>query len=99
MNETVDPYAEPVDIEISDTLDLHAFDPRDVRAVVSAYLAEARAKGFTVVRIVHGKGIGVQRELVRKVLGETDFVKSFKSAPEFSGGSGATIAFFKSQVP
>jgi dsDNA-specific endonuclease/ATPase MutS2 len=43
------------------------------------------------VRIIHGKGVGVQREIVRKVLSETDFVKSFKNAPEFSGSWGATI--------
>jgi dsDNA-specific endonuclease/ATPase MutS2 len=82
---------EPVDLEITDSLDLHAFHPRDVRSVVEAYLAEAHKKGFPLVRIIHGKGVGVQREIVRKVLSETDFVKSFKNAPEFSGNWGATI--------
>ncbi len=80
------------EIEITDSLDLHSFDPRDVRAVVEAYLAEAHKKGFSIVRIVHGKGVGIQREIVRKVLSETDFVRSFKNAPEFSGSWGATIA-------
>ena len=83
---------EPVDIEISDSIDLHAFDPRDVKAVVIEYLKEAHNKGFRIVRIIHGKGVGVQRETVRKVLSETAFVKSFKTAPEFSGSWGATIA-------
>jgi dsDNA-specific endonuclease/ATPase MutS2 len=82
---------EPVDLEITDSLDLHAFHPRDVRSVVEAYLAEAHKKGFPLVRIIHGKGVGVQREIVRKVLSEMDFVKSFKNAPEFSGNWGATI--------
>ena len=82
---------EPVEIPITDAIDLHSFSPKDIRAVVEEYLAAAHEKGFAVVRIVHGKGVGVQREIVRKVLSETDFVKSFKNAPEFSGGSGATI--------
>ncbi len=86
------PFTEPVEIEITDSLDLHSFSPRDIRAVVEAYLAEAHKKGFPIVRLIHGKGVGVQREIVRKVLSETDFVKSFKQAPEFSGSWGATIA-------
>jgi dsDNA-specific endonuclease/ATPase MutS2 len=85
------PFPEPVEIEITDLLDLHSFRPQDIRAVVEAYLAEAHKKGFSVVRIIHGKGVGVQREIVRKVLSETDFVDSFKNAPEFSGSWGATI--------
>jgi dsDNA-specific endonuclease/ATPase MutS2 len=89
------PFPEPVDLEITDSIDLHAFRPRDVRDVLVAYLAEARARGFRYVRIVHGKGIGVQREIVRKVLAESDTVRGFKSGDEFSGGWGATIAEFK----
>jgi dsDNA-specific endonuclease/ATPase MutS2 len=89
-----DPFPEPVELEITDSIDLHAFRPDEVRQVLIAYLPEARAKGFKFVRIVHGKGIGVQREIVRKVLAETDFVKGYKSGDEFSGGWGATIAEF-----
>src|SRR5215213_8233238 len=85
------PFPEPVELEITDSIDLHAFAPRDVKAVTEAYLEEAHKKGFRLVRIVHGKGIGVQREIVRKVLQNTDFVKSFKTADEFSGSWGATI--------
>ena len=92
MNEIDDPFGEPVEIEITDTLDLHAFSPRDVKAVTAAYLEEARKKGFRIVRLIHGKGVGVQREIVRKVLSETDFVRGFKSGDEFSGGWGATVA-------
>lgn len=95
MTDEESPFPEVVEIEITDSLDLHAFHPRDVRAVVTEYLKEARKKGFRVVRIIHGKGVGVQRETVRKVLAETNFVKSFKNAPEFSGSWGATIAVFK----
>lgn len=92
MNDEDEPVPEVVDIEITDSLDLHAFHPSDVNAVVTEYLKEAHKKGFRVVRIIHGKGVGVQREIVRKVLAETEFVKSFKNAPEFSGSWGATIA-------
>ena len=87
-----DTFDEPIDLEITDSIDLHAFSPKDTEAVVSAYLEEARRKRFQIVRIIHGKGIGVQREIVRKVLSSTGFVKSFKNAPEFSGSWGATIA-------
>jgi DNA-nicking Smr family endonuclease len=86
------PFPEPVDIEITDSFDLHSFSPKEIRGVVEAYLAEAHKKGFRIVRIIHGKGVGIQREIVRKVLSETDFVRSFKNAPEFSGSWGATIA-------
>ena len=92
MSDLDDPFGEPVELEITDTLDLHAFSPSDVKAVTVAYLEEARKKGFRVVRLIHGKGIGVQRETVRKVLSEADFVKGFKSGDEFSGGWGATVA-------
>ncbi|HMS39646.1 MAG TPA: Smr/MutS family protein [Pyrinomonadaceae bacterium] len=89
------PFPEPVEIEITDSIDLHSFQPRDVKAVVEAYLDEARKKGFRLVRIIHGKGIGVQREIVRKVLAEKDYVKTFKNADEFSGSWGATLVEFK----
>jgi dsDNA-specific endonuclease/ATPase MutS2 len=95
MSDEDSPFPKVVDIEITDSLDLHAFHPRDIKAVVTEYLKEARKKGFRIVRIIHGKGVGVQRETVRKVLAETEFVKSFKNAPEFSGSWGATIAIFK----
>jgi len=82
---------EPIDIEITDSIDLHSFSPKDIRAVTEAYLIEAYKKKFSIVRIIHGKGVGVQREIVRNVLSETDFVRSFKNAPEFSGSWGSTI--------
>lgn len=88
------PFPEIVVIEITDSIDLHAFAPRDVKAVTEAYLEEARRKGFRLVRIIHGKGVGVQRETVRKVLEKTAFVKSFKAADELSGSWGATIVTF-----
>ena len=91
----LNPFPEPVELEITDSIDLHSFAPRDVKSVVENYLLEARKKGYKLVRIIHGKGIGVQREIVRKVLSETDFVESFKNGDEFSGNRGATIAKLK----
>lgn len=92
------PFPEPVELEITDSIDLHAFAPRDVKNVVENYLSEARKKGFQIVRIIHGKGIGVQREIVRKVLSENEFVKSFKTGDEFSGNWGATIVKLKENI-
>ncbi len=95
INDLNNPFPEPFEMEITDSLDLHAFTPRDVKLVVETYLLEAYKKGFRVVKIIHGKGIGVQKETVRKVLENTTFVKSFKNAPEFLGSWGATIVNFE----
>lgn len=83
---------EPLRIPIEDVFDLHSVPPRDVKAVVEAYLEEAREAGLRHVRIIHGRGIGVQREAVRKVLARTPFVVEFHDAPLEAGGWGATIA-------
>lgn len=90
------PFAEPFEIEITDTLDLHSFKPNEVRKVTEVFLDEARRKGFATVRIIHGKGIGVQREIVRDLLSKLEFVDSYKNGDEFSGGgSGATVVLFR----
>ena len=90
-----DPFPEPVRLEIGDVFDLHSIPPREVRAVVEEYLREAHSKGFRVVRIIHGKGVGVQRETVRAVLARTPFVEHFADAPPEAGGWGATVAILK----
>ena len=89
------PFPEPVEIDITDVFDLHTIPPRDVKRVVEEYLLLAREKGFKVVRIIHGKGIGVQRELVRSILARTDFVLDWTDATPEAGGLGATIARLK----
>ncbi|HJY07358.1 MAG TPA: Smr/MutS family protein [Bryobacteraceae bacterium] len=86
---------EAVELPIEDSLDLHAFAPRDVKQAVEAYLDEAHAQGFPLVRIIHGRGIGVQREIVRKVLERTPFVAQFHDAPPEAGGWGATVITFR----
>ncbi len=90
----ITPFPEPVVIEITDVFDLHTIPPRDVKAVVEEYLHQARALGLPVVRIIHGKGIGVQREIVRSVLARTSFVRDWTDAPPDAGGLGATIVRF-----
>jgi dsDNA-specific endonuclease/ATPase MutS2 len=86
------PFPEPVRLEIADVFDLHTIPPRDVKRVVEEYLLEAHARGFRSVRIIHGKGRGVQRETVRRVLARTPFVSDWADAPPQAGGLGATIA-------
>ncbi len=78
-------------IPIEDVLDLHTVSPRDIIPVVEEYLSEAQRLGFRALRIIHGRGIGVQREAVRKVLERTEFVESYSDAPAEAGGWGATI--------
>jgi dsDNA-specific endonuclease/ATPase MutS2 len=90
-----DPFPEPVRLEITDVFDLHTIRPHEVRAVVEEYLREARRKGFRVVRIIHGKGVGVQREVVRSVLARAPFVERFADAPPEAGGWGATVAILE----
>ena len=82
---------EPFRIPITDIFDLHTVPPRDVEAVVEAYLEEARDAGFKALRIIHGRGIGVQRQIVPAVLERTPFVAEFRDAPAEAGGWGATI--------
>ena len=89
------PFPEPVELEITDVFDLHTIQPRDVKRVVEEYLQLAHEKGFKVVRIIHGKGIGVQREVVRSILARTPFVADWTDAPPDAGGLGATIVRFK----
>jgi dsDNA-specific endonuclease/ATPase MutS2 len=86
------PFPNPIEIEITDVFDLHTIAPRDVKQVIEAYLEEARQRGFRSVRIIHGKGIGVQREMVRAILARTSFIEHFTDAPPEAGGWGATIA-------
>jgi DNA-nicking Smr family endonuclease len=86
---------EPVPIPIEDALDLHAFAPRDIPAVVADYLEAAHARGFTEVRLIHGRGVGVQRRIVQSLLADHPLVAAFADAPPDRGGFGATIVRLK----
>jgi dsDNA-specific endonuclease/ATPase MutS2 len=89
---------EPVRIPITDVFDLHPVPPRDVKAVVEEYLSEARRLGFRYVRIIHGRGVGVQREIVRSVLSQMDFIETFGDAPPEAGGWGATVVTLRANA-
>lgn len=85
------PYGdEPRPVEIDGVLDLHMFSPRDLKTLVPDYLAECAARGLRDVRIIHGKGIGVQREIVRGILEKHPLVESFGPARDASSW-GATV--------
>ena len=82
---------EPIRIPVTDVFDLHTVPAREVKDVVENYLEEAHQMGFRALRIIHGRGIGVQREIVRSILSKTPFVESFSDAPLEAGGWGATL--------
>lgn len=81
---------EPIEFEITDILDLHTFRPSEVKHVVRDYLDLAYDKGLRELRIIHGKGIGVQRQTVRKILERDPRVTAFGDPPGEAGGWGAT---------
>jgi len=89
------PFPDIVVIEFQDVIDLHSIPPRQVRAVVEDYIEEANRRGARWVRIIHGKGIGVQREMVRSILSRTPNVVDFRDAPAEAGGWGATVVTLK----
>jgi DNA-nicking Smr family endonuclease len=78
-------------VPIEDSIDLHAFQPRDVLAVVNDYLEEAAKRGFQEVRLIHGRGKGVQRANVQALLAKHPLVAGFRDAPAARGGWGATL--------
>jgi DNA-nicking Smr family endonuclease len=84
---------EPVQLPIDGTLDLHAFQPRDVLDVVGDYLAAAHAAGLTEIRLIHGRGIGVQRAAVQRLLRDHPLVDDWWDAPETH--LGATVVRLK----
>ena len=86
---TDEPEDEPIAIPIEDKLDLHPFAPRDIPEVVNDYLEAAHAAGFREVRLIHGRGIGVQRARVQQVLRAHPLVAEFHDAPE--SHLGATV--------
>ncbi len=87
----MEPEEEPFAVPVTDVFDLHTVAPKEVEAVVEAYLEEANRLGLKALRIIHGRGIGVQRAIVRAVLARKPFVLEFHDAPPEAGGWGATI--------
>ncbi|HKW95777.1 MAG TPA: Smr/MutS family protein [Methylomirabilota bacterium] len=91
----MDEEPDPIILPIEDSLDLHAFAPRDVRSVVDEYLRQAVARGFGEVRLIHGKGTGTQRAIVRSLLASHPAVRRFFDGPPERGGWGATVVVLK----
>ncbi len=91
--------AEGVVVPIEDEIDLHAYNPRDVKEVVEEYLYQCRRRGFPEVRVIQGRGTGTLREVVRATLRRNPHVLAFDDAPAASGGWGATIVTLRSGHP
>ncbi|MEW6376553.1 MAG: Smr/MutS family protein, partial [Thermodesulfobacteriota bacterium] len=80
-----------IKIPIEDWIDLHTFSPKEILSLLEEYLLECQEKGFAEVRIIHGKGKGVQRQIVHDFLKKSPLVASFRQAPPGAGSWGATI--------
>jgi DNA-nicking Smr family endonuclease len=91
MPETHPAFDEPVVLPVEDVLDLHSFHPKDIPSVVQEFLDECRRSRIVRVRLIHGKGAGVQRAIIRSLLDKHPSVNSFGDAPPEDGGWGATI--------
>ncbi|GAK55646.1 Smr protein/MutS2 [Candidatus Vecturithrix granuli] len=91
-------FPELVELPLEDVLDLHSFAPEEIKALVTDYLEEAYGAGFPEVRIIHGKGIGVQREMVRAIALRNPHVASVRQASEDAGSWGATLITFQERV-
>jgi dsDNA-specific endonuclease/ATPase MutS2 len=89
------PSNNPIVVPITDVIDLHPFAPKDIPSVTEEYLRECLAAGIFEVRIIHGRGTGVQRNIVRSILAKHPRVLSFQDAPAEAGGWGATVVTLK----
>jgi DNA-nicking Smr family endonuclease len=95
MSESEDFFPDPVVLPVEDALDLHPFSPKEIPSVVESYLEVAREAGFREVRVIHGRGKGVQKRRVESVLARSDHVEQFAEAPPERGGWGATLVWLK----
>ncbi len=91
------PFGDPIVLPVEDSINLHAFQPKEIPSVVEEYLEQCKLAGFREVRIIHGKGIGAQRNIVRSVLQKNSWVDSFRDAPAEAGGWGATVVVLKEE--
>jgi DNA-nicking Smr family endonuclease len=89
------PGDEPVAIPLTGDLDLHPFSPREIPSVVEEYVRACRERGVLHLRLAHGRGRGVQRAAVRRVLASLPEVVSFSDAPLSAGGWGATVVLLR----
>ena len=84
---------EPVELPIEDSIDLHTFQPREIADLVEEYLYQASLKGYREVRIIHGRGIGVQRRIVHSILAKHERVLSFHDEMDH----GSTLVVMKQE--
>jgi len=91
------PFDQPVVLPLTDVIDLHPFQPKDIPSVVEEYIDQCAQAGLRRLRLIHGKGIGVQRNAVRSVLSRHPAVLSYHDAPAEAGGWGATLVVLKQQ--
>jgi len=91
------PFSEPVRLPTQDHLDLHAFQPSEIGGVVDAYLEAAQEAGYREVRLIHGRGKGIQRARVQALLARDPRVERFADAPPGRGGWGATLVWLRSR--
>ena len=89
------PFSDPVVVPIEDSIDLHAFSPKDIPSVVEEYIEQCIRAGIYEARIIHGRGQGIQRQIVRSILENHPRVVSFKDAPPESGGWGSTVVILR----
>jgi len=84
-----------VRMPITDTLDLHTFSPTQIERLLEDYLEECRERGIDEIRIIHGKGRGLQRHRVHSFLSKSPMIQSFRDADPGGGGWGATLAVLR----
>ncbi len=86
---------QPLKLEITDELDLHTFNPKEIGSLIPEYLLACQEAGINCVRIIHGKGTGKLRKSVHKILDKLDFVLHYKLGGQFEGHWGATVVYLK----
>jgi len=91
----IDEDSEPIEIPINGTLDLHTFNPREVKELLLHYLEACREKEIYEVRVIHGKGTGTLRKTIHAILDRLPGVASYKLAGGDAGGWGATLVKLK----
>jgi DNA-nicking Smr family endonuclease len=89
---------EPIHIPIEDVLDLHTFRPRDIPDLLQEYFSECIKAGIFHVRVIHGKGKGIQKRRVHQILDKHPLVRRYTDAPPEAGGWGATLAELKKPI-
>jgi len=95
MTDSEPPFSDPVVLPLEDSIDLHPFQPRDIPSVIEEYLQQCIDAGILEVRLIHGKGKGVQRDIVRSLLEKHPAVASFHDAPAEAGSWGATVVILQ----